>query len=1472
MSKRKLLTVILLAFVTTLMLTCAVIFTACRNNETPDDGHNTEQGGENPGGDDAPTEYTITFVADGAVVGTYTYTETDKTISEPSVPVREGYMGIWEDYTLTTGNITVNAIYTPIEYKITFIADGETVDMVTYTVEDKDITEPAVPVKDDYNGIWENYTLTTGDVTVEAVYKPVEYFVVFKADGKEVGTAKYTVEDKDIVEPSVPVKDGYTGVWEDYTLTTGNITVNAVYTPIEYKITFIADGETVDMVTYTVEDKDITEPAVPVKDDYNGIWENYTLTTGDVTVEAVYKPVEYFVVFKADGKEVGTAKYTVEDKDIVEPSVPVKDGYTGVWEDYTIIRGDITVNAKYTAIEYTITFMDDDMVIGSDTYTVEDKEIMVPSVPQKTGYISEWEKYTLTTENITVNVIYTPIEYTITFIADGKTVDTCTYTVEDKDISAPTVPVKAGYSGKWDNYVLTIGNITVNAIYTIIEYTVTFIADGETIGTNTYNVLDRNINEPKVPEKLHYTGSWESYTLTTGNREIHAIYTPIEYKVTFMANQEIVDTVIYTVEEKDIIEPLVPNKIGYTGVWEPYILTNGDKTVYAQYLPIEYTVTFMAGGNVVGTDKYTVEDREIIVPEVPERLGYRGEWEPYTLTTGNIFVNAIYSLIEYSVVFMADGESVSSQTYTIVNNEINEPTVPQKTGYTGKWEYYVLTTGDKIVNAIYTPIEFTVTFVADGNTIATEIYTVEDRNIIEPSVPYKAGYNAVWEPYSLSTGDLTVNAVYTIIEYTITFMAEGSPVAYEKYTVENKDIIEPGVPQKLGYTGAWEDYNLTFGDVTINAVYVINKYYVSITGDEAAGEFTQSGNYDYNSQLTLTAIVNIGYDFSGWYIGDELLSKDSEYVITVPAEATAYIAKFAVLEDMANFEFVSTPTTCKITGVKDKTLSEIIVPDYVTEIVQGAFSGCNRVESIILPFVGDSRKTSTEVYQYPFGYIWGTEWYMDAVIIQQYYHADSIETTTFTSYYIPESLKSVTITDSEILYGAFYNCTQLMDIKIGNNVSNIGDSAFYNCTGIEELVIENGVKSIGKSAFMNCSGLKSLLIPTSISMIAEEAFQNCVGLNEITVLSDSLSIGTDAFSGCDSLSVVYINDLMAWCSFDFAGIESNPLSLAQNLYVNNTLITELSIPAGVRRIGNYAFCNSLISSVSIPNSVNEIGDYAFYKCVQINELNLPNSVTSIGSYSFASCIGITGALSFPVSLLNIGDYAFAECSGIAGILEISSVINNVGAGAFSNCTNLAEIDMTAPITMLNDLTFAYCESLVRVSITSEISSVGASVFEGCSKLQSISLPKSVQSVGSATFKNCTSLTSASFGSKVDSISSYLFYGCVNLINAPIKNTIGDYAFYGCSSISSYNFGNVISIGTYAFYNCKGIKSAYLTRAQSIGAFAFGGCQSTLKSVSMIGTWSISGGITTSDLKDWDEKTMALRLTSTWVDRFWYKQV
>ena len=244
MIKRKFYVVMLFTLIAILFSVCAVFFTACGGNTTSGGGVNTEQDGENPGGDNEPDEYTVTFVADGVTVSTGTYTETDKTITEPVVPEKDGYTGEWENYTLTTGNIIVSAVYTPIEYKITFIAEGKTVSTDTYTVEDKDITEPAIPVKDDYSGTWENYTLTTGDITVEAVYTPMEYSIVFKADGKDVDTIKYTVEDKNIVEPSVPVKVGYTGEWENYAVTSGNLTVNAVYTTIEYTVTFM-DGDSV---------------------------------------------------------------------------------------------------------------------------------------------------------------------------------------------------------------------------------------------------------------------------------------------------------------------------------------------------------------------------------------------------------------------------------------------------------------------------------------------------------------------------------------------------------------------------------------------------------------------------------------------------------------------------------------------------------------------------------------------------------------------------------------------------------------------------------------------------------------------------------------------------------------------------------------------------------------------------------------------------------------------------------------------------------------------------------------------------------------------------------------------------------------------------------------------------------------------------------------------------------------------------
>lgn len=81
---------------------------------------------------------------------------------------------------------------------------------------------------------------------------------------------------------------------------------------------------------------------------------------------------------------------------------------------------------------------------------------------------------------------------------------------------------------------------------------------------------------------------------------------------------------------------------------------------------------------------------------------------------------------------------------------------------------------------------------------------------------------------------------------------------------------------------------------------------------------------------------------------------------------------------------------------------------------------------------------------------------------------------TSMTFYIPSSLKSVTVTGGNILYGAFYNCSSLTSITIPNSVTSIGDYAFYGCTGLTSVTIPNSVTSIGSNAFFNCTGLTKI--------------------------------------------------------------------------------------------------------------------------------------------------------------------------------------------------------------------------------------------------------------------------------------------------------------------------------------------------------------------------------------------------------------
>ena len=123
-------------------------------------------------------------------------------------------------------------------------------------------------------------------------------------------------------------------------------------------------------------------------------------------------------------------------------------------------------------------------------------------------------------------------------------------------------------------------------------------------------------------------------------------------------------------------------------------------------------------------------------------------------------------------------------------------------------------TSKTVTRNTYRPVQtYKVTFVADGKTVktmnVTEGYTLKDSDY--PAVPEKAGYTGAWQRYTSPVqSNVTVSVTYTKITtyYTVTFVADGFTVkTMQVYSgYILKDSDYPSVPEKLGYEGTWQKH------------------------------------------------------------------------------------------------------------------------------------------------------------------------------------------------------------------------------------------------------------------------------------------------------------------------------------------------------------------------------------------------------------------------------------------------------------------------------------------------------------------------------------------------------------------------------------------------------------------------------------------------------------------------------------------
>ena len=250
--------------------------------------------------------------------------------------------------------------------------------------------------------------------------------------------------------------------------------------------------------------------------------------------------------------------------------------------------------------------------------------------------------------------------------------------------------------------------------------------------------------------------------------------------------------------------------------------------------------------------------------------------------------------------------------------------------------------------------------------------------------------------------------------------------------------------------------------------------------------------------------------------------------------------------------------------------------------------------------------------------------------------------------------------------------------EVPQSVVRIDRMAFYNCKDLEEISLHDNIRTIGDQAFGCCKKLKRIVIPKKLKVIKTHTFADCVSLSEVVLQSGLKEIEWYAFYGCSSLhhihipeSVRHINTHIASSLREYSvSPDSKHFATIDGVLFNKDLTKLIEMPRG-RKIRNYV----------IPESVVEIGYDAFWLCKSLRHVSFPRGLRRIGEGAFGDCISLQ-ELQLPDGIDTIQKDTFRYCEALKSI-KLPRHLKKIGEGAFFCCDSLQSLSLPPSVKIID---------------------------------------------------------------------------------------------------------------------------------------------------------------------------------------------